>query len=260
VSRGATNCRTAADIEDDFSALAGRYSMIRIYGTDCAQVAKVYAAAKKFNLRLFLGLFELGPLENQVSSIVDGVAGDWSIVDTVSVGNEMINNGQATIDQILTALDKVRSLLRAAGYQGPVVIVDTFRAVQNNPELCDRSDYCAFNAHSFFDGNAMPAQAGKWVLDTMTDVKSKLADPDKRIVITETGWPWQGTSNHQAVPSLENQRTALASIRAAFADKPHDVIFFAAFNELWKKPEQATFFAEQWWGIDGAYSHSDDRI
>jgi len=78
-----------------------------------------------------------------------------------------------------------------------------------------------------------------------------LADKNQKIVITETGWPSRGTANGAAVPSPENQATAVGSLKSAFAGNPENVILFTAFNDMWKTAAAATFNAEQFWGIMG---------
>lgn len=244
-------CKTQEMIEDDFAHFMNKYSLVRIYGTDCDQVSKVHPVAKKNGLKLFLGLFELEGIEQQVQHIVDSVGSDWDVIDTVSVGNELVNNGQAKTSQVLGAMSKAKSLLRGAGFQGPVVNVDTFVAVLDNPELCDESDYCAMNVHPFFDGNVDASEAGDFVARMVTAVRAKLSDPSKRIVVTETGWPWQGANNRVAHPGRNAQHDAIDSIKAAFANDPEDLILFSAFNDPWKPAESNTFFAEQYWGIDG---------
>jgi len=243
-------CKTQTMIEDDFATFMNKYSLVRIYGTDCDQVSKVHPIAKKNGLKLFLGLFELQGIEKQVQHIVDSVNGDWSVIDTVSVGNELVNNGQANPQQVLGAMNKAKSLLRGAGYQGPVVNVDTFVAVLDNVELCEESDYCAMNVHPFFDGNVEAAGAGEFVARMVENVRAKLSDPSKRIVVTETGWPWQGANNRAAHPGRNAQHDAIDSIKAAFSKDPEDLILFSAFNDPWKPSEEGTFFAEQFWGID----------
>ncbi|EEY21312.1 serine palmitoyltransferase [Verticillium alfalfae VaMs.102] len=129
------DCKSANQVHDDFVTFTGKYSMVRIYGIDCEQVAKVVPAAKKAGLKLFLGIFELAGIDQQVASIVEAVGEEWSIVDTVSVGNELVNKKAATPSQVVSAMSQTRSLLRDAGYEGPVVTVDTFIAVRDNPEL-----------------------------------------------------------------------------------------------------------------------------
>ena len=187
--RGDHNCKTASQISDDFSRLKGSYSLVRIYGTDCDQVPNVYQAAKSIGVKLFLGIWDLSQVQAEAQKIISGINGDWDIVHTVSVGNELVNNGQATVSQVVSAIQQARQILRAAGYKGPVVTVDTFVAAEANPQLCDASDYCAVNAHAFFDSTISAPQAGKWLLNTVANLKSKTS---KNIVITESGWPTQG--------------------------------------------------------------------
>ncbi|TPX18132.1 uncharacterized protein E0L32_002641 [Thyridium curvatum] len=253
---GDGTCKSAAQVLSDFQSFAGVYSTIRLYGVDCNQVANCVAAAKAVGVKLFLGIFHLTDLASQVSTITSGVSSDWSCVDTVSVGNELINSGQASVEQVLAAIETVRGQLRAVGYTGPVVTVDTFMAALSHPSLCDKSDYCALNMHPFFDGTITAAQAGDFITRQIANVRSKLTDQSKRIVITETGWPWQGSSNRVAVPSLANQKIALDCITGAFAANPADLILFTAYNDPWKKVEQATFNAEPYWGINGANAPS----
>jgi len=82
-------------------------------------------------------------------------------------------------------------------------------------------------------------------------VKDALPSP-KNIVVTETGWPMKGQRNGLAVPSLENQKAALSSIRQEFSSTPGDVILFSAFNDRWKENNAGTFNTEGFWGIIGA--------
>lgn len=255
--KGAGGCKSAEEVDADFALFAKDHGVVRLYGVDCDQVASAYKAAKKYGNKLFLGIFDINQVDQAVAAMAAGVNKDWDVVDTVSVGNELVNNGGATVDQSLQALSRARSGLRAAGYQGPVVIVDTFVAVLSHPELCDQSDYCAVNVHPFFDPNTGADQAGTFVGSTVSNIKSKLSDKSKRIVVTETGWPWKGVANGAAVPGMDQQATALSSIKGAYTANPGNVILFTAFNDLWKKAEPGTFMAEQFWGMGGRFSPCD---
>lgn len=249
-------CKSADDIHDDFKRFASDYSVVRIYGTDCDQVPNVYASAKLSDVKLMLGIWDINDVENEVSKIVSGLNGDWDVVHSISVGNELVNNGQAGPGEVVSAVRQARELLRSKGYQGPVVTVDTFIAVQEHPELCDESDYCAINAHAFFDSTIEAQDAGKWLENTIKQVQSTLSKP-MHIVVTETGWPMNGSANGKALPSLENQKLAVDSIKESFADRPDDVMLFSAFNDLWKSKTVETFNADQYWGIGGAISKCD---
>ncbi|QPG93885.1 hypothetical protein C2857_003343 [Epichloe festucae Fl1] len=238
--RADQGCKTQQDVDDDFKRMAGSYSIVRIYGTDCDQVPMVYSAAKTHGMQLFLGIWSPSSAQDEAVKISSGINGNWSIVHTVSVGNELVNKGEASPEDLIRSMNKARSVLRAAGYNGPVVTVDTFTAVLAHPELCDESDYCAVNAHAFFDGTILPSETGPWLQKTMSNIKSAISGQQKKIVVTETGWPTKGATNGVAVPSLENQKLALHSIKKQFASNPEDIILFSAFNDLWKKNDMST--------------------
>ncbi|KAH6886472.1 glycoside hydrolase superfamily [Thelonectria olida] len=254
--RGDNGCKTPQQVEEDLEQLKDKYGLIRIYGTDCDQVANIHDAAKKSGIKkLFLGIWNINDVANEAQKIVDGIDGDWGMVDTVSVGNELVNNGAASSAQVIAAVKQARSILRGAGYNGPVVTVDTFVAVTAHPELCEASDYCAINAHAFFDSTITAEQAGAWLKKTVESVKSAVGG--KKVVVTESGWPHKGLSNGLAVPGSNQQLEALTSIKKAFSNNLGDLILFSAFNCPWKAINAATFDAEPYWGIDGLTAKSD---
>ncbi|KAK3985630.1 cell wall glucanase [Cladorrhinum sp. PSN332] len=255
---GDGTCRTASQVYADFQRLAPlSVDLVRIYGVDCDQVATVLPAAHSIGVKLFLGIFNLNDLEGQVWTLVSAVEDaspptvGWDIVDTISVGNELVNNGQATAQQVISALRAAREMLRSAGYLGPVVTVDTFLAVEREPGLCDAGDYCAVNVHPFFDSQTVAERAGEFVVRKVADVKEALADEWKKVVVTESGWPWQGMANGAAVPGRNEQRIALDSIKQAWRESQWGGLYlFTAFDDPWKVAEPGTFYAEQFWGME----------
>lgn len=244
-------CKTAAQVLVDFAGFGGSFTTVRTYGIDCNTVPNVLAAAKAHGMKLFQGIFDINAIESSVQTIVSAVGGDWSSIHTISVGNELVNGGQATAATVVAAVNKARSLLRAAGYTGPVVTCDTLIATLSNPSLCDNSDYCAVNSHPFFDPNTVASQAGSFLTTQIARLKSVLANSAQSIVITETGWPSQGNANGVAVPSPANQATAIAAIKSAFTSNPAGVVLFNPYNMHWKASNANQFNAEPWWGFLG---------
>ncbi|CAF9920183.1 MAG: hypothetical protein HETSPECPRED_004187 [Heterodermia speciosa] len=238
-------CKSATQVASDFAKMSG-YEVIRLYGTDCNQLANVRAATQDTGVSLFLGIFDINQVQSECQTIIDAMKGDWSHVNTVSVGNELVNNGGASVSQVTSAIGQARSILKGAGYTGPVVTVDTMMAMKANPELCHASDFCAINCHAFFDGKTTAEKSGDFVLNWAKEVSE--AAGGKTTVITETGWPSQGQTNGMAVPSLENQQAAIASIKRSF---PRNAILYSSYNCMWKKNSASTFGAEQYWGILG---------
>ena len=239
------SCKTQDQVNADFAKISDA-SLIRIYGTDCNQFSTVYTAVKANNMQLFAGVYDITQTAANIQTIIDTANGDWDNLHTVSIGNEGVNMGKYTVDAVVAAIGLARTMLNAAGYKGNVVTVDTFVAIISNPELCQASDYAAANCHAFFDGGVTAQQAGKFVLGQAQRVSQACGGKDT--MITESGWPWQGETNGKAVPSPQNQKDAIASLKAHFSS---NLVLFTAFNDYWKQNNAGTYGAEQYWGLLG---------
>lgn len=237
------SCKSTSEVAFDLAVLAD-FDIIRLYGVDCNQVANVLQA-KTPSQKLFLGIFYVDAIEAGVQTIKAAIDqyGSWNDVYTVSIGNELVNDGKATPAQISQYVSTGRSALKAAGYTGPVVSVDTFIAVINNPELCNYSDYMGVNAHAYFDKHTVAANAGPWLLEQIQRVWTA-CDGKKNVMITESGWPSKGDTYGVAVPSKANQKAAIASIEKTCGS---DTILFTAFNDYWKP--DGPYGVEKYWGI-----------
>ncbi|KAF5876549.1 putative cell wall glucanase protein [Botrytis fragariae] len=244
-------CKTQDQVNEDFAAIPSSYSTVRIYGTDCNQVATTLVAAKKYGFKIFAGVYDFAEVSSETQAIVDAVDGDWSLITTISIGNEWVNNGVTDAAGVASAVATAKSILSAANYPGKVVAVDTLAATKLYPSLCDNVDYCAVNCHPFFDTNTAADAAGTFLSSQISELRALLSNPDMDIVITETGWPSAGTSHDQAVASPDAQTTAMAAIKDLFASNASNVFLFSTFNDYWKVNTAALYMAEQSWGYLG---------
>ncbi|KAL4743600.1 glycoside hydrolase superfamily [Aspergillus similis] len=240
-------CKSQEQVNTDIDRLT-HYAFVRIYGVDCDQAKKVITAARRNNLQVFAGVYNLQNLYANLKTIIDAAIPDLSTLHTISIGNELLNRGQNSAGDVIAAVNNARAYLRTLGYTGPVVTIDTFSEVLEHPELCHVSDYCAANCHAFFDATQTPETAGSYV----ADISRRLSEVSegKRTLITESGWPHAGQSNGKAVPSKENQQKAIENLRKTFWDNHSDLVLFSAFDDLWKVDNQWTFGAEKYWGIE----------
>jgi exo-beta-1,3-glucanase (GH17 family) len=116
----AGQCKSVAEIASDLARIAAAsFQGVRIYGTDCNQVPNVLQALRSIGseLKLFLGIYDLGATTSETDAIISAVNGDWSQIFTISVGNEPVNNGIATPDSIVALTSAVRNQLRAYTFQ-----------------------------------------------------------------------------------------------------------------------------------------------
>lgn len=225
------------------------YKVIRLYGSDCNSVPLAVQNALKNGQKLMAGIYLPNEsMDNMITGYKNAINqyanGDWSVIVLFSVENEQVSSHGMTASAVVDAIHSARSKLRNAGYNGPVGAVETVPAMTDNPAICQASDVVMVNCHAFFDPNTQAQNAGPFVKGQVANVQQ--ACNNKRVVVTESGWPHQGDTNGQAVPSPANQQAALDSLRQNFSD---DLFFFNAFDDPWKSNSAATFNAEQYWGI-----------
>lgn len=187
-------------------------------------------------------------IDDVVNDLSDAInqynGGSWDIISLVSVENERVNAHVLTASDAMDTVAQARVALKKVGYTGLVGAVETAPAIVGNPAICAKSDVALVNIHAFFDQHTKAEDAGKFVKSEVERVRQ--ACPDKRVIVTESGWPHKGDNHDDAVASPEAQQAALASIRNEFQQ---DLFLFNAFDSLWKTDDDSTFNAEKYWGF-----------
>ena len=251
-----TGCKSFEQSDQEWAQLAD-YDVIRIYGADCGQPGIALQLAKEYNKKVFIGIYWLDErLDEQIQAIVDGVnaaGAGWGPVDAISIGNEDVHRGEKSVAEVIGFVQAAKTKLRAAGYNGPVVHVDSQDVFLANPELCSEAagDYIAANVHPFFNDQTTAEKAGDFVqgqIDLLRQcgASQRSRRDDVQVRVAEVGWPKSGEANGAAVPGKANQQVAIESIKNMASDH---IIFFSAFDNKWMKDTPATFGTEQYWGI-----------
>lgn len=222
---------------------------IRTYATDCNTLTAVLPKAKQLGMSVNQGLWMsqdgVDSIDSQVSDLVTYIQqnGD-SVFDFITIGNEAIIQGFASVNDLLAKIQSVKSTLQAAGYNGKVTTAEPPVSFDNNPSLCDGNspiDFVSINPHSYFNADIGASDAGSFVMGQKSLVESSC--PNKNVVITETGYPSQGNTNGQNVPSAANQQIAIKSILDLSGG---DVTILTTYNDFWKQP--GPYGIEQFFG------------
>ena len=72
------SCKTQDQVARDLANIK-TYQIIRLYGTDCNQVANVIKATNG-DVSIFAGIFDINNIQNEVGTIASAVNGNWKIV------------------------------------------------------------------------------------------------------------------------------------------------------------------------------------
>ncbi len=160
--------------------------------------------------------------------------------DIVAVGNEVLLREDLDEDALLACLQRVKAALPGV----PVGYVDAYYLFEQHPRVTAACDVVLTNCYPFWEG--CPREGALAYMQSMLR-RTRAAAPGKRIVISETGWPDQGSAFHGAVPSTEGAMAYFVdSCRWAEAEGL-ELFYFAAFDEAWKVGAEGDVGA--YWGL-----------
>jgi glucan 1,3-beta-glucosidase len=160
--------------------------------------------------------------------------------DIVAVGNEVLLREDLSEDALIAQIERVKRALPGV----PVGYVDAYYLFEKHPRVTAACDVVMTNCYPFWEG--CPREQALAYMQTMVQ-RTRAAAPGKRVLISETGWPDQGSNFHGAVPSEEGaMRYFIDTVRWAREDGI-EIFYFAAFDEAWKVGAEGDVGA--YWGL-----------
>ena len=164
-------------------------------------------------------------------------AGD---ADIVAVGNEVLLRGDLTEDELIAHIEQIKAALPGV----PVGYVDAYFLFEKHPRVTAACDVVMTNCYPFWEG--CPREQALPYMQSML-AKTRAAAPGKRILISETGWPDQGSAFHGAVPGTEAAMQYFVDTAAWAESEGIEWFHFAAFDEAWKVGAEGDVGA--FWGL-----------
>jgi glucan 1,3-beta-glucosidase len=166
--------------------------------------------------------------------------------DIVAVGNEVLLREDMSEDELLACIQRVKHALPgvAVGY------VDAYFLFEKHPRITAACDVVLTNCYPFWEG--CPREQAVAYMQTMV-ARTRAAAAGKRVVISETGWPDQGSAFQGSVPSREGAMQYFVDTCRWAEQDGIEVFWFAAFDEAWKVGAEGDVGA--FWGLwdkDGA--------
>jgi hypothetical protein len=125
----------------------------------------------------------------------------------------------------------------------PVGYVDAYFLFEKHPRITAACDVVMTNCYPFWEG--CPREQALPYMQTML-ARTRAAAPGKRVLISETGWPDQGSAFQGSVPSHEGAMQYFVDT-AAGPREGIEWFHFAAFDEAWKVGAEGDVGA--FWGL-----------
>ena len=142
---------------------------------------------------------------------------------------------QALLNHIYNVKEKVKV---------PVGYVDAYYEFYERPAITEACDVILANCYPFWEGCDMD-----YSLLYMKDMYNRAlrAGNGKKVIISETGWPSQGTNLEGAFPSQENAMKYFINTQQWAKEEGVEIFYFSSFDESWKVGSEGDVGA--FWGI-----------
>lgn len=160
--------------------------------------------------------------------------------DIVAIGNEVLLREDLSEDQLIAQIERVKAALPGV----PVGYVDAYFLFEKHPRVTAACDVVMTNCYPFWEG--CPREQALAYMQTMMQ-RTRAAAPGKRVLISETGWPDQGSNFHGSVPSEEGAMRYFIDTMRWAREENIEVFYFAAYDEAWKVGAEGDVGA--YWGL-----------
>ena len=161
-------------------------------------------------------------------------------VDIAAVGNEVMLRGDLTEDELLSFIQQVKEAVPEV----PVAYVDAYYEFAERPRIAEASDIILANCYPFWEGCDLD-----YSLLYIKDMYQRAlrAGNGKKVIISETGWPSQGSNLEGAYPSYENYLKYFMNMQKWAEEDQVEIFYFSSFDESWKVGAEGDVGA--YWGL-----------
>lgn len=161
-------------------------------------------------------------------------------VDLAAVGNEVMYRGDLTEDELLEFIYRVKDAIPDI----PVGYVDAYYEFSHRPRITEACDVIYANCYPFWEGCHID-----YSLVYMKQMYYQALDAGKgkRVIISETGWPSQGSNVKASEPSAENFIKYFVNAQRWSREDQIEMFYFSSFDESWKVGAEGDVGA--YWGL-----------
>jgi GPH family glycoside/pentoside/hexuronide:cation symporter len=163
------------------------------------------------------------------------------LVDIAAVGNEVLHRGEISEEELITYINRVKN---AVPKNIQVGYVDAYYQFIERPALIDTCDLVLCNFYPFWEGASIDYSLS--YLSNMFEI-TKVVSKDKKIIITETGWPSFGETIESAVPSRINAMKYFIVSQQWAKNNNIELYHFSSFDESWKVIQEGKLGTS--WGL-----------
>lgn len=197
--------------------------------------------AREFGIKTLVGAWlgdDKSLNEKEISGLINLAKEGY--VDIAAVGNEVMYRGDLTEIELLEYITRVKETLPDI----PVGYVDAYYEFSIRPRITEACDVILANCYPYWEGSHVDYSL---IHIKQMYYQALHAANGKKVIITETGWPSQGTGLDDAQPSKANALRYFLNMQKWSAEEAIDLFYFTSFDESWKVGAEGDVGA--YWGL-----------
>ena len=197
--------------------------------------------AQEAGLKTMVGVDLGDDLEANEEELANGIAvAQAGHADIFVVGNENLLRQDLTEQQLLEYIERAKAAVPGV----PVSFVDAYFLFENHPAVAEAVDVLLVNCYPFWESCA--AEYALLYMKEMYRRAQRVAN-GKKVIISETGWPTEGTPFGDAVPSYDNALEYFIKTCQWAEEEGIEIFYFSSLDESWKVGDEGDVGA--YWGL-----------
>lgn len=176
--------------------------------------------------------------EKEISNLIE--LSKEGYVDLAAVGNEVMYREDLNEEELLEYITRVKTEVKDI----PVGYVDAYYEFENRPAITEACDIIFANCYPFWEGCSLE-HSFLYMKDMYH--RALRAANGKKVIISETGWPNQGSSLMGAVPGHESAIKYFINTQKWSNEDDIEIFYFTSFDESWKTSAEGDVGA--YWGL-----------
>lgn len=177
--------------------------------------------------------------EQEINALIE--LSNKGLVDVAAVGNEVLHRGEISEEELIGYINRVKNAIPNTVEVG---YVDAYYQFIERPKLIDSCNVVLCNFYPFWEGASIDYSLS--YLSNMYEITQTVCQ-DKKIIITETGWPSFGETIESAVPSRINAMKYFIVSQEWSKTKGIELYHFSSFDESWKVIQEGKLGSS--WGL-----------
>jgi len=209
------------NVREDMEILADlNVTDIRTYGTALKQDI-IPRIADEYGIRCATGAWlSLDNISNLIEINRGLKVANYSSM--LIIGNEVLSSGQLTEEELIWYIKYAKNRTDI-----PVTTAEPYEVWTENRNLAEVCDVINIHVYPFWF-QVPVSSAATWTQEKYDYVKTNY--PDKEVIIGETGWPSDGSSE----ATEDNQKIYYENLLQIASEKKVKIYSFEAFDEEWK--------------------------